>query len=184
MINALGVLGSSSTIVMVLIGIALNILLVIIIAKICQFRWAKKGDDGTVGPFGKRGGYGSEGIQGNQGKVGTIPGLPAQRGPDGDTAEFWNANICKPFSKQPDHPCNDSVLRGWSQIDWWEGQENCPQVVGCIPSRIGNKGTSSVAAFFGPSNPPLPSTITILIVQKISQDHVMLEMMLLQLRHG
>ena len=49
----------------------------------------------------------------------------------------------KPFSKTSSNTCKNSVLRGWSQLDWWEGQNTQSEIVACVPSRRENKGKSS-----------------------------------------
>jgi len=157
-----GVSGISFTIMIIIMSIIANIVIVSLFSILAKGLWAKKGNSGSIGPDGEIGSYGEDGVRGIQGIKGTIKGIIGSRGLSGSEGKIPDGKICKPFSRakynRQEHPCKDSVLRGWSQIDWFENQDEYPNHVGCVPSRLTNKGKSSVATFFGgPGKPTFAS---------------------------
>ena len=158
--NLFGLTGLGLTITLIIFSIILNIILVGFVALVAKLKWAKNGDLGSDGPMGLVGDYGNVGNRGVRGNPGTLKGLLGDRGNIGDEGKIPNAIACRPFSKanNENHECKNSVLRGWSQIDWFEGESNNKDNVACVPSRISNKGKSSVVAFFGGPNKPSFST--------------------------
>lgn len=158
-----GVSGIGLTGMIILIGVFINIVLISFYALIAKNIWAKDGKTGDFGPKGPVGERGDEGKRGIRGFEGKMKGIMGNRGLSGGDGKIPDAKICKPFSNAKyygkTHPCKESVLRGWSQIDWFEKSDEYPNNVACVPSRLSNKGKSSIVAFFGgPQKPDFAST--------------------------
>jgi hypothetical protein len=139
----------SNAIIPSFLMVIMCIIFAIVLISYNKYRYSRIGWVGLKGPWGGVGQRGPVGQTGDKGENGTVTGREGPVGVQGQAGVLSEPKPCKPFGLQPTHNCKDSVLRGWTQLDWWEGKEdNKSTIIHCVASNDRNRGNSQPVIAF------------------------------------